>query len=172
MTKQQGCLNGEIGSDRVQKLPIYFATLWIIMKLFGHVENSSSPHITPHLECGDLTHESPLVRQVGAYGSQSCQRSEYTLEPQDANYRTQWWGLFYCYILFFVWYKNTQCCPVCIETWDVCVCTQVGDLCPSAWGVTKHGDWCPSPTGVKDVYDGVGIDSKRIYAYRWCSLLV
>ena len=46
------------------------------------------------------------------------------------------------------------------------MCMQVGDLCPSARGVTKHGDRCPSPTGVKDVYDGVGIDSKRIYAYR------
>ena len=78
---------------------------------------------------------------------------------------------FYCYILFFIWCKNTQCCSVCIETRDVCVCTQVGDLCPSAQGVTKHGDRCPSPTGVKDVYDGVSIDSKRIYAYRWCLLL-
>ena len=89
MTKQQGCLKGEIGSGRVQKLLIYFTTLWIIMKSFGHVENSSSPHITPHLECGDLTHECPLVRQVGAYGSRSCQRSEYALEPQDVNYKTQ-----------------------------------------------------------------------------------
>ena len=46
------------------------------------------------------------------------------------------------------------------------MCMQVGDLYPSARGVTKHGDRCPSLTGVKDVYDGVGIDSKRIYAYR------
>ena len=53
-----------------------------------------------------------------------------------------------------------------MEAWDVCVCMQVGDLYPSMRGVTKHGDRCPSPTGVKDVYDGVGIDSKRIYAYR------
>ena len=44
-TKQQGCLNGGIGSGRVQKLLIYFATLWIITKSFGHMENSSSPHI-------------------------------------------------------------------------------------------------------------------------------
>ena len=61
---------------------------------------------------------------------------------------------------------------MCIEARDVCVCTQVGDLYPSARGVTKHGDQCPSPTGIKDVYDGVGIDSKGIYAYRWCSFLV
>ena len=61
---------------------------------------------------------------------------------------------------------------MCIEAQDVCVCMQVGDLYPSARGVTKHGDRCPSPMGVKDVYDGVGIDSKGIYAYRWCSLLV
>ena len=61
---------------------------------------------------------------------------------------------------------------MCIEARDVCVCTQVGDLYPSARGVTKHGDRCPSPMGVKDVYDGVGIDSEGIYAYRWCSLLV
>ena len=50
------------------------------------------------------------------------------------------------------------------------MCTQVGDLYPSARGVTKHGDRCPSPTGVKNVYDGVGIDSKGMYAYRRCSL--
>ena len=55
---------------------------------------------------------------------------------------------------------------MCIEARNVCVCTQVGDLYLSARGVTKHGDRCPSPTGVKDVYDGVGIDSKRIYAYQ------
>ena len=61
---------------------------------------------------------------------------------------------------------------MCIEVRDVCMCTQVGDLYPSARGVTKHGDRCLSPTGVKDVYDSVGIDSKGIYAYRWCSLLV
>ena len=52
------------------------------------------------------------------------------------------------------------------------MCTQVGDLCLSARGVTKHGDRCPSPTGVKNVYDGVGIDSKEMYAYRWCLLLM
>ena len=44
MTKQQGCLNGGIGSGRVQKHPIYFATLQIIMKSFRHMENSGSPH--------------------------------------------------------------------------------------------------------------------------------
>ena len=59
-----------------------------------------------------------------------------------------------------------------IEARDVCVCTQVGDLYPSARGVTKHGDRCLSPTGIKDVYDGVSIDSKGMYAYRCCSLLV
>ena len=41
----------------------------------------------------------------------------------------------------------------------------MGNLCSSAWGVTKHGDGCPSPTGTKNVYDGVGIDSKEVYAY-------
>ena len=55
---------------------------------------------------------------------------------------------------------------------DICVCTQVGDVCPSARDVTKHGGRCPSPTGVKNVCDGVGIDSKDIYAYQRCSLLV
>ena len=45
------------------------------------------------------------------------------------------------------------------------MCTQVGDLYLSAQGVTKHGDRCPSPTGVKNVYDGVGINSKGMYAY-------
>ena len=59
-----------------------------------------------------------------------------------------------------------------VEARGVCVCTQVGDLCLSAQGVTKHGDRCPSPTGVKNVYDGVGIDSKGMYVYRWCLLLV
>ena len=44
MTKQQGCLNGGIGSGRVQKLPITFTTLQHIMNSFGHMENSSSPH--------------------------------------------------------------------------------------------------------------------------------
>ena len=48
----------------------------------------------------------------------------------------------------------------------------MGDLCSSAQGVTKHGDRCLSPTGAKNVYDGVGIDSKEMYAYQWCSLLV
>ena len=52
------------------------------------------------------------------------------------------------------------------------MCAQVGDLHSSARGVTKHRDRCPSPTGVKNVYDGVGIDSKEMYAYQWCSLLV
>ena len=59
-----------------------------------------------------------------------------------------------------------------VEVRGVCVCTQVGDLCPSARGVTKHGDRWPSPTGVNGVCDGVGIDSKGMYVYRWCSLLV
>ena len=45
-----------------------------------------------------------------------------------------------------------------------CVC-RWGALYSSARGMTKHGDRCPSLTGVKDVYDGVGIDSKGIYAY-------
>ena len=53
-----------------------------------------------------------------------------------------------------------------VEAQGICMCTQVGDLCSSARGVTKHGDRCPSPTGVKNVYDGVGIDSKGMYAYR------
>ena len=53
-----------------------------------------------------------------------------------------------------------------IEAQDVCVCMRVGDLCPSARGVTMHGDRCPSPTGVKGVCDRAGIDSKSIYAYR------
>ena len=47
---------------------------------------------------------------------------------------------------------------VCVRRW--------GDLCSSTWGVTKHGDRCPSLTGVKSVYDGVGIDSREMYAYR------
>ena len=59
-----------------------------------------------------------------------------------------------------------------VEAWGVCVCTQVDDLCPSARGVTKHRDRCPSLMGVKNVYDGVGIDSKEVYAYRGCSLLM
>ena len=52
------------------------------------------------------------------------------------------------------------------------MCTQVGGVCPSARGVTKHGGRCPSPTGVNNVCDGVGIDSKDIYAYQRCSFLV
>ena len=52
-----------------------------------------------------------------------------------------------------------------------CVC-RWGALYLSAWGVTKHGYRCPSPTGVKSVYDGVGIDSREMYAYRYCSLLM
>ena len=46
----------------------------------------------------------------------------------------------------------------CVRRW--------GDLCSSARGVTKHGDQCPSPMGVRSVYDGVGIDSREMYAYR------
>ena len=46
----------------------------------------------------------------------------------------------------------------CVRSW--------GALCSSARDVTKHGDRCPSPTGVKSVYDGVGIDSREMYAYR------
>ena len=46
-----------------------------------------------------------------------------------------------------------------------CVC-RWGDLYSSMWGVTKHGDRCPSPMGVKSVYDGVGIDSREMYAYQ------
>ena len=45
-------------------------------------------------------------------------------------------------------------------------------LCLSAQDVTKHGDQSPSPTGVSWVNDGVGIDSKEIYAYQRCSLLI
>ena len=46
----------------------------------------------------------------------------------------------------------------CVHRW--------GALCSSAWDVTKHGDRCLSPTGVKSVYDSVGIDSREMYAYR------
>ena len=46
----------------------------------------------------------------------------------------------------------------CVRRW--------GGLYSSARDVTKHGDRCPSPTGVKSVYDGVGIDSREMYAYR------
>ena len=46
----------------------------------------------------------------------------------------------------------------CVHRW--------GDLYLSVRGVTKHGDQCPSPTGIKSVYDGVGIDSREMYAYR------
>ena len=38
--------------------------------------------------------------------------------------------------------------------------------------MTKHGGRCPSPMGVKYVYDGVGIDSREMYAYQWCLLLM
>ena len=47
----------------------------------------------------------------------------------------------------------------------VCVC-RWGTLYSSAWGMTKHGDRCPSPTGIKSVYDGVGINPREMYAYR------
>ena len=40
------------------------------------------------------------------------------------------------------------------------------------WDVTKHGDQCPSLVGISWVDDGVGIDSKEIYAYRKCLLLM
>ena len=40
------------------------------------------------------------------------------------------------------------------------------------WDVTKHGDRSPSPTGISWIDNGVGIDSKEIYAYRRCSLLM
>ena len=46
-----------------------------------------------------------------------------------------------------------------------CVC-RWGVLYSSAQGVTKHGDRCPSLTGIKSVYDGVGIDSREMYVYR------
>ena len=67
--------------------------------------------------------------------------------------------------LYFIWCENTQYflytlrCRVyaCVRRW--------GDLYLSAQGMTKHGDRCPSPMGVKSVYDGVGIDSREMYAY-------
>ena len=46
----------------------------------------------------------------------------------------------------------------CVRRW--------GALCSSAWGMTKHRDRCPSLMGVKSVYDGVGIDSREMYAYQ------
>ena len=46
----------------------------------------------------------------------------------------------------------------CVRRW--------GDLCSSVRGVTKHGDRCPSLTGIKSVYDSVGINSREMYAYR------
>ena len=46
-----------------------------------------------------------------------------------------------------------------------CVC-RWGDLYSSMQDVTKHGDQCPSPTGIKKVYDGVGINSREMYAYQ------
>ena len=45
----------------------------------------------------------------------------------------------------------------CVRRW--------GTLYSSARGVTKHRDRCPSATGVKSVYDSVGIDSREMYAY-------
>ena len=53
-----------------------------------------------------------------------------------------------------------------VEVWGVCMCTWVGDLYSSARVVTKHGDRCLSPTGIKSVYDSVGIDSKEMYVYQ------
>ena len=47
---------------------------------------------------------------------------------------------------------------------------RMGRLYSSARDVTKHGDQSPSPTGVSWVSDGVGIDSRGIYAYQRCSL--
>ena len=67
--------------------------------------------------------------------------------------------------LYFIWCENTQYF-LCMLRRGVYVCTLLGDMYSSAWVVTKHGDRCPSPTGVKSVYDGVGIDSKEMYAYR------
>ena len=46
----------------------------------------------------------------------------------------------------------------CVRRW--------GTLCSSMRDVTKHRDQCPSLMGVKSVYDGVGIDSREMYAYR------
>ena len=36
----------------------------------------------------------------------------------------------------------------------------------SARGMTKHRDRCLSLTGVKSVYDDVGINSREMYVYR------
>ena len=49
---------------------------------------------------------------------------------------------------------------------------RMGRLCSSMQDVTKHRDQSPSPTGISWVSDGVGIDSKEIYAYQRCSLLM
>ena len=46
----------------------------------------------------------------------------------------------------------------------VCMYMWMGRLCSSAWDVTKHGDQSPSLTGISWVNDGVGIDSKEMYA--------
>ena len=48
----------------------------------------------------------------------------------------------------------------------------MGRLYLSVRDVTKHRDRSPSPTGVSWVSDGVGIDSRGIYVYRRCSLLL
>ena len=40
------------------------------------------------------------------------------------------------------------------------------------WGVTNYRDQCPSPTGINWVSDGVSINSRGIYVYQRCSLLM
>ena len=75
--------------------------------------------------------------------------------------------------LYFIWYKKYLIFCIFLKTvWGVCMYMWTGHLCSSTWDVTKHGDRSPSPTGVSWVSDGVSIDSREIYAYQRCSLLM
>ena len=56
--------------------------------------------------------------------------------------------------------------------WGVCKYVWMGRLCSSVRGVTKHRDQSPSLMSVNWVSDGVSINSKEIYVYRKCLLLM
>ena len=49
---------------------------------------------------------------------------------------------------------------------------RMGRLCSSMQDVTKHRDQSPSLMSINWVSDGVSINSKEIYVYQTCSLLV
>ena len=139
----------------------------------GHAVGALN-HIQPSLLFGNLYWLSVSISYVlGALNVSQNLILKAQAMPFGVTFQYHSQKSFIVICLYFIWYKITYYFLYMLKmAWGVCVYMWTGCLCSSAWDVTKHGDQSPSPMGISWVSDSVGIDSKEIYAYRRCSLLM